>query len=98
MPRPKLLPYKDGPKRYRVEIPKIPFQRQTEKKKHFFPTLEQSEPFLRAFKAQRRDLGTSVLILRPAESIDAASAIRLLRRHAEKHGIRQPNLPDVAYA
>jgi hypothetical protein len=97
MPQPKLEPHKDGPKRYRVEIPKsLSADHPRRRGRHFFPTLEQAEGFLRAFKSQLRDLGTSVRILKPVDSIDANEAIQLLKRHAIKHGLRRPKLRDIA--
>jgi hypothetical protein len=50
-----------------------------------------AEAFLRAFKAQLRDLGSSVRILKPVDSIDANEAIQLLKRHAVKHGRDAPS-------
>ena len=61
-----------------------------------FPTEAQAKSFLRAFKAQLRDLGSSVRILKPVDSIDANEAIQLLKRHASKHGLRRPKLRDLA--
>jgi hypothetical protein len=95
MPRPKFQVHKDGPRRYRVEIPKL-LSVDRKRKRHFFPTLEHAESFLRSFKTQLRDLGTSVRILKPVDAIDANEAIQLLKRHAIKHSIRRPKLRDIA--
>jgi site-specific recombinase XerD len=97
MPRPKFEAHKDGPRRYRVEIPKsLSSDHPPRRRRHFFSTLEQAEAFLRSFKAQLRDLGTSVRLLRPIDTIDANEAIQLLKRHAIKHEIRRPKLRDIA--
>ena len=95
MPRPKFQVHKDGPKRYRVEVPKG-LSADRKRRRHFFPTLEQAQAFLRSFKAQLRDLGSSVRILKPVDSLDANEAIQLLKRHAIKHGLRRPKLRDLA--
>ncbi len=95
MPRPKFQVHKDGPKRYRVEIPKS-LSADRKRRRHFFSTEAKAEAFLRAFKAQLRDLGSSVRILKPVDSIDANEAIQLLKRHAVKHGLRRPKLRDLA--
>jgi integrase len=97
MPRPKFEVHKDGPKRYRVEIPKsLSSDHPPRRRRHFFSTLEAAEKFLRSFKAQLRDLGTSVRLLKPVDTIDAHEAIQLLKRHAIKHEIRRPKLRDIA--
>jgi hypothetical protein len=95
MPRPKFQVHKDGPKRYRVEVPKS-LSADRKRRRHFFSTEAKAEAFLRAFKAQLRDLGSSVRILKPVDSIDANEAIQLLKRHAVKHGLRRPKLRDLA--
>jgi hypothetical protein len=95
MPRPKFQVHKDGPKRYRVEVPKA-LSADRKRRRHFFSTEAKAEAFLRAFKAQLRDLGSSVRILKPVDSIDANEAIQLLKRHAVKHGLRRPKLRDLA--
>jgi hypothetical protein len=46
--------------------------------------------------ATASDLGTSVRILKPVDSIDANEAIQRLKRHAIKHGIRRPKLLEIA--
>ena len=94
---PKFQVHKDGPKRYRVEICKaLSSDHPPRRRRHFFPTLEQAQSFLRAFRAQQRDLGTSVRILKPVDSIDANEAIQRLKRHCIKHGIRRPKLLEIA--
>jgi hypothetical protein len=95
MPRPKFQVHKDGPARYRVEVPKS-LSADRKRRRHFFPTAEQAKSFLRAFQAQLRDLGSSVRILKPVDSIDANEAIQLLKRHAVEHGLRRPKLRDLA--
>jgi site-specific recombinase XerD len=95
MPRPKFQVHKDSPKRYRVEVPKS-LSADRKRKRHFFPTLQQAQSFLRSFKTQLRDLGSSVRILKPVDSIDANEAIQLLKRHAIKHGVRRPKLRQLA--
>jgi len=97
MPHPKFQVHKDGPKRYRVEICKaLSSDHPPRRRRHIFSTLEQAEKFLRSFRAQLRDFGTSHKILKPRDSDDADEAIRALRRHAIKHGIRRPKLRDIA--
>ena len=95
MSRPKFQLHKDGPKRYRVEVPKS-LSMERKRKRYFFPTEAKAEAFLRSFKAQLRDLGTSVRILKPVDSIDANEAIQLLKRHCIKHNLRRPKLFDIA--
>jgi integrase len=95
MPRLKFQVHKDGPARYRVEVPKS-LSADRKRRRHFFPTAEQAKSFLRAFQAQLRDLGSSVRILKPVDSIDANEAIQLLKRHAVEHGLRRPKLRDLA--
>src|SRR4030095_1608698 len=95
MPRPKFQVHKDGPARYRVEVPKS-LSADRKRRRHFFPTAEQAKSFLRAFQAQLRDLGSSVRILKPVDSIDANETIQLLKRHAVEHGLRRPKLRDLA--
>ena len=71
----KLIPHKD-PEGWRVEIGKtLSNERPRRRVRRFFPTLEKAEAFVRALKAQTRDVGTSVRILRPADTLDAAEAI-----------------------
>jgi hypothetical protein len=53
MPRPKFQVHKDGPKRYRVEVPKS-LSADRKRRRHFFSTEAKAEAFLRAFKAQLR--------------------------------------------
>jgi hypothetical protein len=95
VPHPKLLPTKDKRRGYKVEIPGS-LSSTRKRQRRFFSTLEAAEEFIRRFKNQQRDLGTSIRILKPAETIDADRAIFLLKRHSSKHGIRRPNLYDVA--
>ena len=95
MPHPKLLPTKDKRRGYKVEIPGS-LSSTRKRQRRFFSTLEAAEEFIRRFKNQQHDLGTSIRILKPAETIDADRAISLLKRHSSKHGIRRPNLYDVA--
>ena len=95
MPHPKLVPIKDKSRGYKVEIPGS-LSSTRKRQRRFFSTLEAAEEFIRRFKNQQRDLGTSIRILKPAETIDANRAISLLKRHAHKHGIRRPSLYDVA--
>lgn len=71
-------------------------QRRPKAKKAFLSDSGTSESFLRSFKAQLRDLGSSVRILKPVDSIDANEAIQLLKRHAIEHGLRRPKLRDLA--
>ena len=99
MAKPKLTPHKDAPSQWRVEIPKS-FSNDNPKRRrrHFFKTQEEAEAFVQAVKSQQRNLGTSIRILKPAETIDADRALKLLKRHALKHEIRQPTLRDVAHA
>jgi hypothetical protein len=66
------------------------------RRRRFFSTQEAAEKFLRVFKSQLRDLGTSQQILKPVDAVDANEAIQLLKRHAIKHGIRGPKLRDIA--
>jgi site-specific recombinase XerD len=97
MPHPKFQVHKDGPKRYRVEVPKsLSSDRPRRRRRRFFSTLEAAEAFLRSFKTQLRDLGTSHPMLKPIDTHDADEAIRILKRHAIKHGIRRPKLRDIA--
>jgi hypothetical protein len=97
MPHPKFQVHKDGPKRYRVEICKaLSSDHPPRRRRHIFSTLEAAEKFLRSFKAQLRDLGTSHKILKPIDSYDAHEAIQRLKRHAIKHSIRRPKLLDLA--
>jgi hypothetical protein len=84
-----------APKRYCVEVPKS-LSADRKRRRHFFSTEAKAEAFLRAFKAQLRDLGSSVRILKPVDSIDANEAIQLLKRHAIKNNLRRPKLRDVA--
>jgi site-specific recombinase XerD len=97
VPHPKFQVYKDASKRYRVEVPKsLSSERPRRRRRRFFSTLEQAEKFLRVFKAQLRDMGTSAQILKPVDAIDANEAIQALKRHAIKHGLRRPKLRDIA--
>ena len=89
--------HKDGRGRYGVNIPKsLSSDRPRRRRRRFFSTLEEAEAFVRSFKSQLRDLGTSFRILKPLDSADADEAIQALRRHAIKHGIRRPRLRDIA--
>jgi integrase len=92
----KLIPHKDAKDGWRVEIGKtLSNERPRRRIRRFFPTLEKAEAFVRALKAQTRDVGTSIRILRPADTLDAAEAIEALKRHAAKHSIDRPKLRDV---
>jgi site-specific recombinase XerD len=97
MPNPKFQIHKERPGRYRVNIPRsLSTDRPRRRRRRFFSTLEEAEVFVRSYKSQLRDLGTSFRILKPLDSADADEAIKLLRRHAIKHGIRRPRLRDIA--
>ena len=97
MPNPKFQVTKERPGRYKVNIPKsLSTDRPRRRRRRFFSTLEDAEAFVRSYKSQLRDLGTSFQILKPLDSADADEAIKLLRRHAIKHGIRRPRLRDIA--
>ena len=60
-----------------------------------FQHMNEAEAFVKSFKSQLRDLGTSFRILKPLDSADADEAIKALRRHPIKHGIRRQRLRDI---
>jgi site-specific recombinase XerD len=96
MPNPKFQITKERPGRYRINIPRsLSTDRPRRRRRRFFSTLEEAEEFVRSFKSQLRDLGTSFRILKPLDSADADDAIKALRRHAIKHGMRRPRLRDI---
>ena len=78
MPHPKFQIHKERPGRYRVNIPKsLSTDRPRRRRRRFFSTLEEAEAFVRSYKSQLRDLGTSFRILKPLDSADADEAIKL---------------------
>ena len=98
MAKAKLLPHKDRNGYWRIEIPKsLSSDHPKRRRRHYFNTQAEAENFLKGFKRQQRVLGTSIRILRPAETIDANTALSLLKTHCEEHEIRCPTLRDVAH-
>jgi hypothetical protein len=96
MPHPKLQIHKDYRGRYEVNIPKsLSSDRPRRRRRRFFSTHDEAEAFVKSFKSQLRDLGTSFRILKPLDSADADEAIKALRRHPIKHGIRRQRLRDI---
>ena len=95
MPPCRLVPHKDRPGRWRVEIGKT-LSLERRRRRHFFKTEEDALAFIRAVKAQQREVGTSMRILHPAHTLDAHAAISLLKRHARKHDLRRLKLEEIA--
>lgn len=101
MSAPKLTPYKDGPKRYRVDTPKSIARPDSQGKKRrvrrFFPTEEKAWEYVRQFKKGLLLYGTSLPNLRPADLYDADEALRLIKNHALDYGIKpRPKLRELA--
>jgi hypothetical protein len=69
MPHPKLQIHKDYRGRYEVNIPKsLSSDRPRRRRRRFFSTHDEAEAFVRSFKSQLRDLGTSFRILMSSDS------------------------------
>ena len=92
---PKLKVYKDGEKRYRVDLAKS-YSRERPRPKRvrrFFPTEELAKVFIRTTEKQHRKFGTQVPFLPIRDVIDADEAIQILRRGRVKP---RPKLRDLA--
>jgi integrase len=98
MERYKLSPHKDGPNRWRVEIPKsISTLKPPRRERHFFPTLDRANRFVTRTRTSLKETGISARILHTRDLVDANEAIRLLHNHTLRHRLtNRPSLREIA--